>query len=160
MNLPLTFGIIVLAVVSLAIVIELTRVRSRRRRRLRATTAPPRRSKTLERRMLEAFTGPRKVYGDLFAEFSVWRQSENARMDVRTRGDWQVLNVFTRSLIARHLWQTLADLVKGTAVVRVDLGTPDAIVWNATATERFNDEGVVPAWVPVKGRVGTLISGP
>jgi hypothetical protein len=159
MNLPLTLGVSVLAIVVLAIVIELSRVHSRRRRRLKATNAPPARSKQLERRMLEAFTGPRKVYGDLFAEFSVWRQAENARMDVRTRSDWGVLNVFTRSLIVRHLWQTLASLVKGTAVVRIDLGTPDAIVWNAAQNERFDDKGVVPAWVPAKGRVGTLISG-
>ena len=100
------------------------------------------------------------MYGDIFVEFSVWRQSDNARMDVRTRGEWEVLNVFTRSLIVRHLWQTLAELVKGTAVVRIDLGSPNAMVWSAAQTEAFDDKGVAAPWMPARGRAGTLISGP
>ena len=159
MNLPLTLGIILLVAIGLAIAIEFGRMRSVKRRRLRAASAPPRRLQHLEKRMLSAFAGPRKEYGDCFAEFSIWRQSEHTRMDVRTKGDWQLLNVFTRSLIIRHLWQTLQGFVKGTVLVQVDFGSPGAILWNAAQTERFDDKGVVPPWIAGKGRAGTLISG-
>jgi hypothetical protein len=159
MNLPLTLGAILLAIVCLAIAIEVGRLRSTKHRRLQVATAPPRRSEHLEKRMLSAFAGPRKEYGDCFAEFSVWRQSDNTRMDVKTKGNWLGLNVFTRSLIVRHLWQTLQGFVKGTVLVRVDFGAPGAILWNAAQAEHFDDKGVVAPWLPAKGRAGTLISG-
>ena len=159
MNLPLTLGVILLVVIGLAIVVEIGRMRAIKHRRLRAANAPPRRALHLEKRMLAAFAGPRKEYGDCFAEFSIWRQSDGTRMDVRTKDDWQLLNVFTRSLIVRHLWQTLAGFVKGTVLVRVDFGTPRQMLWNAAQTEHFDDKGVVPPWIAAKGRAGTLISG-
>lgn len=160
MNVPLTIGIVLLVIVSLAIAVEFNRDRARKRRRHRAAIAPPRRSQHLEHRMISAFEGPRKTYGDIFAEFSVWRQLDNTRMDVRTKGGWKVLNLFTRSLIVRHLWQTLEGLVSGTVHVNVDAGTRDAMLWTDEQTEKFNDCGVLAPWVPVKGRAGTLISGP
>jgi hypothetical protein len=160
MNLPLSIGILILVIISLGIGIELGRMRSTKRRRQRARIAPPRRSPHLEKRMVAAFAGPRKTYGDVFAEFSIWRQAENTRMDVRTKGGWLLLNLFTRSLTVRHLWQMLETLVNGTVVVNVDYGTRDAMVWTEKQTDEFNDCGVLAPWVPIKGRVGTLISGP
>jgi len=160
MNLPLTLGIIVLVMIVIAIAIEVSRMRSATLKRVRVSSAPPRRSQHLEKRMLSAFQGPRNEYGDCFAEFSVWRQADSTRMDVRTKGEWQLLNMFTKSLIVRHLWQTLQGFVKGTVLVRVDVGAPGAILWNAAQNEHFDDKGVVAPWIPVKGRTGTLISGP
>jgi hypothetical protein len=160
MNLPLTIGIAVLVIITLAIVIEMGRSRSKKLRRQKAAIAPPRRSQHLERRMVSAFAGPRKTYGDCFAEFSIWRQMDTTRMDVRTKGAWLVLDLFTRSMTVRYLWQMLDALVKGPVTVNVDLGSRDAMVWSKAANDAFNDKGVVPPWIPVKGRVGTLISGP
>jgi hypothetical protein len=159
MNVPLTIGIVLLIIISLAIAIELNRLRSTKRRRLRASIAPPRRSPHLEKRMIAAFAGPTKIHGECFAEFSIWRQSDNTRMDVKTRGPWAVLDVFTRSLILRHLWQTLEGFVKGTILISVDAGTSRAMLWSAKETEQFNDRGVRAPWLPSTGRVGTLISG-
>jgi hypothetical protein len=161
MNLPLTIGIILLAFVCLAIGIEIARINSKKRRRQRATIAPPRRSAQLEKRMVAAFEGPRKAHGDIFAEFSVWRQLDFTRMDVRTKPGWRVLDLFSRSLTVRHLWHTLSGLVNGKVIVNIDLGSPHAMIWSAKQTEDFNDCGVVAPWQPSKsGRVGTLISGP
>lgn len=159
MNLTLELGIITLLVVALGIAIEVARLRSRKNRLKRAEGAPARRSPHLEKRMVAAFDGPRREYGDCFAEFSVWRQADHTRMDVTTKGEWRLLNLFTRSLIVRHLWQTLQGLVKGAVLVRVDFGAPGAMLWNAAQTEHFDDKGITPPWVPVKGRAGTLISG-
>lgn len=160
MNLPLTIGIAVLVIISLAIAVEMGRTRSKKLRRQKAAIAPPRRSQHLERRMVAAFAGPRKTYGDCFAEFSIWRQLDTTRMDIRTKGAWHVLDLFTRSMTVRYLWQALDGLVKGPVTVNVDMGSRDAMVWSQAANDAFNDKGVVPPWVPVKGRVGTLISGP
>jgi hypothetical protein len=143
MNLPLAIGIAVLVIISFAIANEMGRMRTKTVRRQRASIEPPRRSQHLEKRMVSAFAGPRKTYGDCFAEFSVWRQAEN-----------------TRSMTVRYLWQALDGLVKGPVTVNVDLGSRDAMVWSKAANDAFKDKGVVPPWIPVKGRVGTLISGP
>jgi hypothetical protein len=159
-NLTLTAGLFLLAVVLLGIGIEVYRLRSRKRRRRKVAQAPPRRLPQLERRMADAFSGPRAVYGDLFAEFSVWRHAETTRMDVATRDPWLALNAFTQSLILRHLWQSLSNFARNTVLVHVDPGTPRAIVWSAVSTENFNDGGKLEPWAPAKGRVGTLISGP
>jgi len=160
MNLQLTIGAIVLIVVGLAIVAEVYRLRSTKSRRRPGSNAPVRRSAQLEKRMVAAFEGPRKHYGDCFAEFSVWRQPESTRMDVRTKHAWQLVDKFYRSMIVRHLWQSLAELVKGPVVINVDKGAPYALVWTEAETAKFNDRGVVAPWVPAKGRVGTLLSGP
>jgi hypothetical protein len=160
MNVPLAVGVLLLVVIGLAILIEVSRLQSTKRRRKRASVAPPRRSPYLEKRMVAAFVGPRNAYGDCFAEFSVWRQQDTTRMDLRTRGGWSVLDMFTRSLVLRYLWQTLAGLVKGAVTINVDLGTRHAMVWTAADTAQFNDNGVVAPWMPSKGRAGTLISGP
>jgi len=160
MNLPLTISILLLFVISLAIAIDVDRLRSKKRRRRRALIAPPRRSAHLEKRMLAAFDGPRKTYGDCFAEFSIWRQLDNTRMDIRTNSAWLTLNLFARSLTVRHLWQMLEGLVHGTVIVNVDLGSKHAMIWTETHTDQFNDCGILAPWIPIKGRVGTLISGP
>lgn len=157
-NVPLFIGFVMLIVVTLAIVIEVGRLRSVKRRRRQASSAPPRRLVHLEQRMKTAFEGPRESYGELFAEFSIWRRLGITRMDVRTRNEWRILNIFTRSLIVRHLWETLGSLVKGPASVNVDVGAPDAMIWTAAETERFNDCGVIAPWTKNAGHVGTLIS--
>ena len=159
-NFTLAAGLFVLAVVALGIAIEIYRLRSSKRRKHRASQAPPRRLPQLERRMTDAFSGPRAIYGDCFAEFSIWRQSETTRMDVSTKSAWTALNVFTRSLIVRHLWRQLAAFAKNTVLVHVDPGTPHAIVWTALSTQQFDDKGVLEPWAPAKGRVGTLLSAP
>jgi len=160
MNLPLAAGVLLLAIVLLGIGIEVYRLQARKRRRRVAVSAPPRRLPHLERRMADAFSGPRAVYGDLFAEFSIWRQSDTTRMDVATRDPWHGLNAFTQSLILRHLWRSLTEFARNNVLVHVDSGTPRAIVWSAMSTENFNDGGKLEPWAPVKGRVGTLYTGP
>lgn len=160
MNLTLLAGLAVLAVVALGIAIEVYRLRSSKRRRRRAAQGPPRRLPHLERRMADAFSGPRASFGDCFAEFSIWRQSDTTRMDVATKRTWHTLNAFTQSLIVRHLWRSLAQFAKNTVLVQVDPGTQHAIVWSAASTQQFDDKGVPEPWMPAKGRVGTLISGP
>jgi hypothetical protein len=159
MNIPLTVGLVLLAIIGLAIVIEFNRERTKKRRRRALLTAPPKRSVHLERQMLKAFAGPRENYGDCFAEFTIVRQPDTTRMNVTTRGAWQFLGVFTRRLIIRHLWTSLRALAKGHVLVCVDLGAPDAVIWTSKETEEFNDCGVVAPWVAAKGRAGTLISG-
>jgi len=159
-NLTLAVGTFVLAFVVLGIAIEVQRLRAAKRRRKQAALAPPRRMPQMERRMADAFSGPRAIYGDCFAEFSIWRQSETTRMDVSTKTAWQALNKFTRSLIVRHLWRSLAKFASKSVLVHVDPGTPHAIVWTAQTNAQFDDGGVKEPWVPAKGRVGTLISGP
>ena len=158
MNVTPTAGIVLLAVVLLGI-IEVYRLRSHKRRR-EAALALTRRLPQLERRMTDAFSGPRAVYGDLFAEFSIWRHAETTRMDVATRDPWLTLNAFTQSLILRHLWRSLANFARSSVLVQVDPGTPRALVWSATSTENFNDGGNLEPWAPAKGRVGTLLPGP
>jgi hypothetical protein len=158
-NLTLTFGVILLTVVGLAIAIEMYRLSTARRRRLKRTTTPPRRVPHLERRMLDAFSGPRATYGDCFARYSIWRQPESTRMDVSTQGPWAALNLFTRSLIVRHLWRTLEKLSQNTVTVHVDAGQPGAMLWTAASTAAFDDGGKLEPWAPVSGRAGTLMSG-
>jgi hypothetical protein len=160
MNLPLAISILILFVIGLAIAIDVDRLRSKKRRRRRALIAPPRRSPHLEKRMAAAFDGPRKTYGDCFAEFSIWRQLDNTRMEVRTNSAWLALNLFTRSLTLRHLWQMLESLVHGTVIVNVDSGSKHAMIWTAKQTDEFNDCGILVPWIPIKSRIGTLISGP
>jgi hypothetical protein len=158
-NVTLATGLFVLAAVTLGIAIEVYRLRTAKRRKRRSAQAP-RRLPQLEARMADAFSGPRAIYGDCFAEFSIWRQSETTRMDVATKSAWTALNLFTRSLIVRHLWRQLAGFAKTAPLVHVDPGTANAIVWSAVSTAQFDDKGVKEPWVPAKGRVGTLISGP
>jgi len=159
-NLTLAVGLFVLAFVALGIAIEVYRLRTTKRRKRRASQGPPRRLPQLEARMANAISGPRAIYGDCFAEFSIWRQSETTRMDVSTKSAWSALNLFTRSLIVRHLWRQLAGFAKNTAMVHVDPGTPNAIVWSALSTAQFDDKGIKEPWARAKGRVGTLLSGP
>jgi len=159
-NVTLAVGLFVLAFVALGIGIEVYRLRTTKRRKRRASQSAPRRLPQLEQRMADAFSGPRAIYGDCFAEFSIWRQSETTRMDVSTKTAWSALNLFTRSLIVRHLWRQLAAFAKNTVMVHVDPGTPHAIVWSALSTQQFDDKGIKEPWAPAKGRVGTLLSGP
>lgn len=159
MNLTLAAGLFVLAAVALGIGIEIYRLRMAKRRKKRTGQAP-RRLPQLERRMADAFSGPRAIYGDCFAEFSIWRQAETTRMDVFTKQAWTALNIFTRSLIVRHLWRQLSAFAKNSVLVHVDPGTPNAMVWSAATTAQFDDKGVLEPWAPARGRVGTLLSGP
>jgi hypothetical protein len=159
MNVPITLGAVALFVVAVGIAIEISRGRERARRRKRYSLAPPKRRPHLERRMLTAFAGPRRSYGECFTQFSVWQQFETTRMDVSSAGPWLALNLFTRSLIVRHLWSMLQRFSKSTVVVYVDAGAPEAMIWNQESTDQFNDCGVQEPWAPAKGRAGTLISG-
>jgi hypothetical protein len=158
-NLTLELSIVVLVVVGIGIAIEVNRLAASRRRKQRASSAPARRSYHLERHMAEAFRGPRKAYGDVFAGFSVMRQANTTQMDVSTKGPWQSLNLFTRSLIVRHLWRSLEKLARNTVTVRVDPGAPGSMLWTAKQTAEFNDGGKMEPWAPARGRAGTLISG-
>jgi hypothetical protein len=158
-NLTLALGIVVLAVIGLGIAIEVYRLQSAKRRKRRAATGPARRSLHLERRMADAFRGPREAYGDIFEGFSVMRLADTTQMDVNTKGPWLTLNVFTRSLIIRHLWRSLEKLARNTVTVRVDPGSPGAMVWTAKQTAEFNDGGKMEPWAPARGKAGTLISG-
>lgn len=157
MNVQMLVGLAVLCAVVLAISIELGRIRTQKRKRKRAAIAPPVRRPQLERRMVEAFSGPRRSFGECFTEFSVWRQFDITRMDVKTNDTWSALNTFTRSLVVRHLWRALQRLAHGQVVVSVDAGGPREVMW--TADTAFNDHGVAEPWAPAKGRAGTLISG-
>jgi hypothetical protein len=158
-NLTLELGIVVLVVISLGIAIEVYRLAAAKRRKRRAAAGPIRRSPHLERRMAEAFRGPREAYGDVFEGFSVMRQADMTQMDVSTKGPWQSLNLFTRSLIVRHLWRSLERLARNTVTVRVDPGAPGSMTWTAKQTAEFNDGGKMEPWAPARGRAGTLISG-
>jgi hypothetical protein len=158
-NLTLELGIVVLVVIGLGIVIEVYRLAAAKRRKRRAAALPARRSPHLERRMAEAFRGPREAYGDVFAGFSVMRQADMTQMDLSTKGPWQTLNLFTRSLIIRHLWRSLEKLARNTVTVRVDPGAPGSMLWTAKQTAEFNDGGKMEPWAPARGRAGTLISG-
>jgi hypothetical protein len=158
-NLTLELGIVVLVVIGLGIVIEVYRLAAAKRRKRRAAALPARRSPHLERRLAEAFRGPREAYGDVFAGFSVMRQADMTQMDVSTKGPWQTLNLFTRSLIIRHLWRSLEKLARNTVTVRVDPGAPGSMLWTAKQTAEFNDGGKMEPWAPARGRAGTLISG-
>jgi hypothetical protein len=159
-NVTLAVGLFVLAAVGLGIAIEVYRLTHQKRRKRRAGQAPPLRLPQLEKRMADAFSGPRAIYGDCFAEFSIWRQSETTRMDVSTKSAWMALNLFTRSMIVRHLWRQLSSFAKNTVLVHIDPGTPHAITWSALSTQQFDDKGILEPWAPAKGRVGTLLSGP
>jgi hypothetical protein len=158
-NLTLALGIVVLVVIGIGIVIEVYRLAAAKRRKRRAAATPARRSPHLERRMAEAFRGPREAYGDVFAGFSVMRQADMTQMDVSTKGPWQTLNLFTRSLIVRHLWRSLEKLARNTVTVRVDPGAPGSMLWTAKHSTEFNDGGKMEPWAPARGRAGTLISG-
>ncbi len=158
-NLTLELGIVVLVVIGIGIAIEVYRLNAAKRRKRRAAMGPPRRSPHLERRMAEAFRGPREAYGDVFEGFSVVRVADTTQMDVATKGPWLNLNLFTRSLIVRHLWRSLEKLARNTVTVRVDPGAPNAMLWTAKQTAEFNDGGKMEPWAPARGKAGTLISG-
>ena len=159
MNLPLVIGLTALVVVAFGIAIEVARMRASQARKVRAAGAPPRRVPHLEKSIAAAFEGPHSAYGQVFASFSVWRQHETTRMDIETAPPWKALNSFTRSLIVRHLWQSLQKLSKSQVVIYVDEGAPGTMTWNAKANAAFDDRGVRPPWMPATGRAGTLISG-
>jgi hypothetical protein len=158
-NLTLELGIVVLAAIGLGIAIEVYRLMEAKRRKRRAAAAPARRSPHLERRMAEAFRGPCDAYGDVFAGFSVMRQADMTQMDIATKGPWLTLNLFTRSLIVRHLWRSLEKLARNTVTVRVDPGAPGSMLWTAKQTAEFNDGGKMEPWARARGKAGTLISG-
>jgi hypothetical protein len=158
-NLTLELGIVVLVVMAIGIGIEVYRLAAAKRRKRRAAMGPARRSPHLERRMADAFRGPREAYGDVFAGFSVMRVADTTQMDVATKGPWQTLNLFTRSLIVRHLWRSLEKLARNTVTVRVDAGAAGAMLWTAKQTAEFNDGGKMEPWAPARGKAGTLISG-
>jgi hypothetical protein len=158
-NLTLELGIVVLVVIGIAIAIEVYRLGAAKSRKRRAAAGPARRAPHLERSMAEAFRGPREAYGDVFAGFSVMRLADTTQMDVWTKGPWQTLNLFTRSLIVRHLWRSLEKLARNTVTVRVDAGAPGSVIWTAKQTAEFNDGGKMEPWAPARGKAGTLISG-
>jgi hypothetical protein len=159
MNVPLAVGVAVFCAIALGIAIELARLRAAKRRRARVMSKAPQRSMHLEREMAPAFKGPRSAYGECFARFSIWRHFDTTRMEIWTSGPWEALNLFTRSLILRHLWLSLVTLTKTQVVISVDAGAPNAMVWNAQMNEQFKDGGVPAPWARATGRAGTLISG-
>ena len=158
MNLTLELGIVVLVVIGLGIAIEVYRLSAAKRRKRRAASGPARRSPHRApdgRRLPRTARGVRRCVFRL----SVMRVADTTQMDVATKGPWQTLNLFTRSLIVRHLWRSLEKLARNTVTVRVDPGAPGSMTWTVKQTAEFNDGGVPDPWSPAKGRVGTLISG-
>jgi hypothetical protein len=97
----------------------------------------PRRSNELEARITTVLTGPRQKYGDLFRDYSVWKNDSETRLELVAGDPWKRLNEFTRSLIVRYLWRVLESLAGG-AVVIVD---DPRQVWNQDVDSGFRDEG-------------------
>jgi hypothetical protein len=79
---------IVLAVVIVAIIGDISLIRTRRKQRIRRPRpiSQPRHQKHLEEQMATAaFAGPRKMMGEVFSGFSIFRNADDIRMDVTTQ---------------------------------------------------------------------------
>ena len=133
------------------IVIEVLRLRAGSRMKTRVPQRVPRRQPILEDRIRSAFEGPRAQYGEIFVNYTIWRRDNETRLELFSGDPWLRLDLFTRSLVVRHLWRALEALAQGTVVV-VDA---PAQQWSKEIDAKFNDTGVDP-WGP---RTPTLGSG-
>ena len=105
--------------------------------RARARRRAPQRSYELEARIKTVLNGPRRKYGDIFTEYSVWRLESETRLELTAGDPWRKLNAFTRSLVVRYLWRVLEGL-SGGAVVVVD---EPRQVWDEDVDSGFHDQG-------------------
>jgi hypothetical protein len=107
------------------------------RRRPPVVVVQRRRAYELEARIRTVLTGPRQKYGEIFTEYSVWKDETETRLELVAGTPWKKLNEFTRCLIVRYLWRVLESLAGG-AVVIVD--DPQQ-VWNDEVDSGFRDQG-------------------
>lgn len=139
-----------LLALALMIVIEVVRLRSGSRTKVRVPRRP-RRQPILEDRIRSAFDGPREQFGEIFVSYMIWRRESETRLELFSGDPWLRLDLFTRSLVVRHLWRALETFAQGSVVI-VDA---PAQQWTKEVDARFNDNGVDP-WGP---RPPTLGSG-
>jgi hypothetical protein len=140
MTITLSIGGAVLFALSIAIAIEIARLRSRSKVSQAFHSRHPRRLPLLEDRMRDAFTGPVTQYGEIFVSYMIWRQAHETRLELFSGDPWLRLNEFTRSIVVRHLWRALEALAKG-AVVIVDA---PAQQWSKEIDASFDDRGIDP----------------
>lgn len=123
-------------VVILAALITLAFRRRQEAARLLASQTR-RRSPELEARIKTVLAGPRQKYGDIFADYSVWKTDRETRLELTAAAPWQRLNEFSRCLVVRYLWRVLESLAGG-AVVVVDSPPQE---WNVEVDSGFRDQG-------------------
>jgi hypothetical protein len=141
----------VLVALTVMIVVEVLRLRAGGRTKTRVRVRQPRRQPLLEDQIRSAFDGPRAQHGEIFVSYKVWRRENETRLELFSGDPWLRLDLFTRSLVVRHLWRALEAIVQGTVVI-VDA---PAQQWSKEIDAKFNDNGVDP-WGP---RPPTLGSG-
>jgi len=129
-----SFGVGILVVAAL---VGVAVYRTIRDRRTTVSRVERRRSYELEARIRTVLTGPRQKYGEIFTDFSVWKDATETRLELVAGTPWKSLNEFTRALIVRYLWRVLESLAGG-AVVIVD--DPQQ-VWNEEIDSGFRDQG-------------------
>ena len=115
----------------------------------------------IEHRLAEtAFASIRKVYGEVFAGFSIFRIGRAVQMDLATKHEWRLIAPFYRNLALRHLWRGLVDLTRTKDVtIIVDGGSAQSVRWTAVETTGFNDRGIREPWA-IAGRIGSLFTTP
>jgi hypothetical protein len=132
-----------LLALALVIVIEVLRLRAGSRSKTRVTRRHPRRQPGLEDSIRTAFDGPRAQFGEIFVSYMIWRRENETRLELFSGDPWLRLDLFTRSLVVRHLWRALEVLTQGSVVI-VDA---PAQQWSKEIDAKFNDKGVDP-WGP------------
>jgi hypothetical protein len=147
---PVYLASAALIALTLMIIIEVVRLRAGPRTKIRLRRRP-RRQPVLEDRIRTAFDGPRSQFGEIFVSYMIWRRESETRLELFSGDPWLRLDLFTRSLVVRHLWRALEALVQGSVVI-VDA---PAQQWTKDVDASFNDNGVDP-WGP---RPPTLGSG-
>jgi hypothetical protein len=131
------FGwLIAVVVVVLAVLVVFAIMRMRANARIRSQPMR-KRALDLEARVKTVLTGPRQKYGDIFADYSVWRSDRETRLELVATDRWSRLNEFTRCLVVRYLWRVLESLAGG-AVVVVDQPPQE---WNVEVDAGFRDQG-------------------
>ncbi len=149
---PVFLVSLALFALGMVIVSEVLRLRANTRKRVKVRHRHPRRQPMLEERIRDAFIGPRGQFGEIFVSYMVWKRENETRLELFSGTPWLALNVFTRSLIVRHLWRTLEALTQGSVVI-VDQPPQQ---WTQKIDAAFDDRGVDP-WGP---RPGFGIDGP
>jgi hypothetical protein len=136
-----------LLALAMMIVIEVLRMQHEKRRKPKMRLRRPRRQPLLEDRIRDAFIGPRQHHGDIFVSYMIWRRENETRLELFAGESWLKLNSFTRSIVVRHLWRALEQLVQGSVVI-VDMPPQQ---WSQKIDAKFEDHGVDPwAQAPAK----------
>jgi hypothetical protein len=131
-----------LLALTMMIIIEVLRLRAGSRKKVRVQRRP-RRQPVLEDRIRTAFDGPRSQFGEIFVSYLIWRRENETRLELFSGDPWLRLDLFTRSLVVRHLWRALEVFAQGSVVI-VDA---PAQQWSKDVDARFNDNGIDP-WGP------------